>query len=327
MKSLPLVALLASLASAVYAQDSAPTSDNPAAPGSPAPTVSLIFRDVPVIEPSSMGVEFGKYDPFMAFTLNQGLEIKLASWFKLGGAYSGTFNYRSDSYSGPLISTKQNPSLFVAISSASGNPIWSVPAGWAHESNGMFLSSQQDFTGFTGLRVDSCRAASSKCKDLDAQDYASMGWDYLWIRGFITNATRKNRHELVFNASLEFRMYMQQSFGFGEDRLEDTSIFIYNTNPVGYGHYDGVRVSLGASFENFSLQGFGKFGMETPVYGSGGAMLSYRLPEEIRKTYPVEPFVSFETGYGLTLARYFEQNTRVSVGVIIRNPVIHALYD
>lgn len=324
MKSLPLFILLTIAAVAPWAQDTAVS----AAPvPSPAPTVTLIYKDVPVIEPSWMGVEFGRHDPFLAFALNQGLEIKLASWFKLGAAYSGTFDYRTDDYAGPIIAQKQNPSLFLAFTGTSGSPIWSIPAGWGHESNGMFLDNTKEFQGFTGLRADSCKAKTAPCKDLDAQDYASMGWDYLWIRGFITNATRKNRHELVFNASVEYRMYMQQNFGFGEEQLEDTAIFIYNENSVGYRHYDGVRVSVGASYENFSLQAFGKFGTETPIFGSGGAMLSYRLPEEIRKTYPVEPFVSFETGYGLSLARYFESNTRVNVGVIIRNPVIHAFYD
>lgn len=325
MKSLRIVAFIAALATSVVAQDTEGIAPNQPSP--PAPSVTLIYRDVPVIEPSWMAAEFGKHDPFLAFTLNQGLEIKLANWFKLGTAYSGSYDFRTDAYSGPVLSLKQNPSLFLAFTGTSGSPIWSIPAGWAHESNGMFLTNEQEFQGFTGLRPDSCKTPASKCKDLDAQDYASMGWDYLWIRGFITNATRKNRHELVFNASVELRMYMQQGFGFGEEQLEDTAIFIRNDNPVGYRHYDGVRISAGASYENFSLQGFGKFGMEAPIYGSGGAVLSYRLPEEIRKTYPVEPFVSFETGYALTLARYFEQNTRVNVGIIIRNPVIHAFYD
>ncbi|MCB9913273.1 MAG: hypothetical protein H6827_09775 [Planctomycetes bacterium] len=325
MKSLRILIALGTFVAAASAQDTAATGGGLPAP--PAPSVTLIYRDVPVIDPSWLSVEFGKHDPFLAFSLNQGLEIKLASWFKLGGAYSGAYDFRTDAHSGPVVSQKQNPSMFLAFSGTSGSPIWSIPLGWAHESNGMFITNQQEFQGFTGLRPDSCKAPLSKCKDLEAQDYASMGWDYLWIRGFITNATRKNRHELVFNASVEYRMYIQEGFGFGEEQLEDTAIFIHNGNPVGYRHYDGIRLSLGASYENISLQTFGKFGTEAPIMGSGGAILSYRLPEEIRKTYPVEPFVSFETGYGLSLARYFESNTRVNVGVIVRNPVIHAFYD
>lgn len=288
------------------------------APEGPAPRVTLIYRDVPLIAPSNVSAQFGKYDPAMAMEINQGFEIKLDSWIKLGATYSGTFDFRNDEYSRAVIPQRQNPSAFAAVMSSEQDLIWSVPVGIGMEANGMPIGSDAQFQGMSGMNADNCRTATAKCGDDDAQDHASMDWTYLWVRGFVTNATARNRHELVFNASAEYRYFLS---------LNDNNIFVYTKNQTGYQHYDGVRLALGASFENFVFQTHGQIGTKSPVYGAGGAMISFRLPEEIRKTYPIEPFVSFDYGYGVSMARYFESQAKVNVGVIVRNPVIHAFWD
>lgn len=328
MKSLFVV--LSGLAVAVVAGEPDSTIQKiavgePNPTGNPAPRVTLIYKDVPIIGPSKAGFQFGSKSPYPAIEINQGAELRLDDGFKIGATYSGLIDFRDGKYSSSALTQKHNPSVFLAFVNSGRNVIWSIPVGFGTEANGMPIGSAEQFRGFSGLDPDSCKLFQG-CSESEAQDHASMSWDYVWVRGFITNATARNRHELVFNASAEFRFFRAPGLTFG-DQLNDKNVYVYTKNELGYTHYDGLRLSLGASYENFVLQTHCQLGTEAPVYGNGGVSVSYRLPEEIRKTYPIEPYFAFDFGYGLTMARYFESQAKVNVGVIVRNPVVHAFWD
>jgi hypothetical protein len=304
MRKLLLLLTLCSLSA--FALDA--TEDPPSAPS---PT--MYRQDVPVVQPSRIGAVFDANGITGAFTVSQGAELKLADWFKLGGDFAGTWDYDHKTLNGPLVARDLNPGLFAGFTWKADPVTIAVPFGWGEETNGEPLRTASQWNG-------------TNTAD-EIQDLAHFGVDYYWAKLYISNTSNLTRHEISFNGSIEYRYFANEIFGFNNGALSDKAVFVPTSNPVGYQHYDGIRASIGSRYEWFALQLSGKIGTRAPANGSFGAMISADMPEELRKTFPIAPYASLEYGYGLDLARYFQEEWKVSFGLVVRNPVLHAIWD
>jgi hypothetical protein len=279
-----------------------------------APNPTMYRQEVPVIQPSRLALEVGDNGAYGAIVVGQGAEVQFSDWFKIGAGFQGTFDYNHGPLQGPLVVRELNPNAFGAFTWRAKPVTIALPFGWGSQSNGQALRSRGQWTGGESAE--------------HLQDLAHMGWDYLWARFYISNTSNLTRHELSFNGSIEYRMFGGELFDVTEsDNMNDKAVFVQTKEKIGYQHYDGLRGSFGARYEWFALQLSGKLGTSGPIGGSGGAMMSFDLPEEIRKTFPIAPYIGGEYGYGVNLSHYFEKTWKVGGGVVVRNPVLHAFWD
>ncbi len=156
-----------------------------------------------------------------------------------GMVYSGQYDFAfGTQYSGPVISLEQNPALFVGYhgikkDSSDEDAIY---VGVSHQSNGMFLDSKSMYHTFDSLTMHDQTP-------LNSQEFASMGWNYWWIRS-VWNFGKPGSKKCYQQLAVELRHYIPQDkyFPWQSGRLEDTSSFIDSVANLGYAQYDGLRL-------------------------------------------------------------------------------------
>jgi hypothetical protein len=254
----------------------------------------------------------------LTFTINQGVTILHwcdSNFFRAN--YRGGYDFNTGYASGPIVSRLQNPSLFLEFDRNS-NSSWML--GWAHQSNGQLISSDTDAALFTRFNKGSNNPQS------DAQDFASMGWDYYWAR--------YTRDYTGFGYSAEYRYHIRQGSefskstpGFGSrDRIEDTSFF--DTKPhLRILDVDGFTVSLEKSFP-YAGRVMSRFvfkaSLTTPEWTSpelwGGSIRPMKWPKDFYVAYggKIKVFFDYMHGRMSTLARFDDGDQfKVNFGVIV----------
>jgi len=248
-------------------------------------------------------------------------------YYSGGFVYSGQYDFAFGSqYSGPVISLEQNPALFVGYhgisrDSSGENAIF---VGVSHQSNGMFLDHKSMFDAFDTLpKLNSL--------PLHGQEYASMGWNYWWIRP-VWNWGAPGAQNRFQQWSLELRHYIPQNhlFPWQSGRLEDTSNFIDPGTRLGYEQYDGLRIHysfIGARTRCNWRPGFdanlqlGQPFRNTFDFGEELRNGSFQVFLRLILDKPVAN--SHANGFGLQagweyghilLARYWARETRLSIG-------------
>lgn len=205
--------------------------------------------------PSFLGFEMSsKYHdgPIFTFTIHQGLSIPIrrvlnkdttfAYKLALSGAYHGAYDFDTErNHSGPVISRLQNPMVFIPMRFVWGDSLrHSIPLylGWAHESNGQFIDNDTSKEFFSRMKTGS--------KGFDPQDFASMGWNYWWLRsGYEIRRPVKSWKRLeAAGATLELRYHVEQKSLFDRTNLEDTALFDGSRTSGGIKGYEGTRLSL-----------------------------------------------------------------------------------
>jgi hypothetical protein len=177
----------------------------------------------------------------MTFLINQGVTVlnwNDSNFFRIN--YRGGYDFNSSYASGPIVSRLQNPSVFFEFD-CNSNASWM--AGWAHQSNGQFLTSDSDAIAFAKFNKDDQYPQS------EAQDFASMGWDYYW--------TRYTRDFTAYSFSAEYKYHVRQMSEFSlshpfigsRKRIEDTSFFDQKEHLNIY-DVDGLTLTLDRGFHN-----------------------------------------------------------------------------
>lgn len=205
------------------------------------------------LPPTRLGYSFRVHDPrakdqgspvyhSVSFDTNVGISWLWSDkndvttpWSLAWGAnlfYSGSYDFRMDLESGPVLSRLQNPqvSLFIDWMGSRGAIAANWTLGWAHESNGQYASEPGDF--------QLLGAIDPHYKD---QFFASMGWDYYFLR-----FTRYWKWTpLVVMPHIEIRHLIRQAQGNPlnvnniEDKANITGLAIRGE---GIRAYDGLRL-------------------------------------------------------------------------------------
>ena len=163
------------------------------------------------------------------------------------GIYDFYFGTRN---SGPVVSRKQNPLIYLFTEHAVRNVIVKAIIGLGHESNGQFISSKQSHDFFIEAFVDSVHGAdpdgeNPRFYQYNIEDFASMGWNYLYTEWSV-------KRDAVFgtNALLSFNIHMRWFFkhgtlDLGNGDLEDNIFYDpVLDNKTTIRDYDGFRYTL-----------------------------------------------------------------------------------
>jgi hypothetical protein len=265
----------------------------------------------------------------LAFLINQGLTILQGDddgltkvpWF-LRVNYQGGYDFNTAYHSGPIVSRLQNPSIFVEADWPSNK--FGILLGYAHESNGQYLSSDSDAIWFENI------GAGKNDPNSEPQDFASMGWDYLFIKGV--------KDYPWLSVSLEYRHHLQQGtivkWGAKRSRIEDTSFFDDGPHRR-IMDVDGARI--GVSFKKSLLpwNGVLSFTATFPEFCNNLSSLReyfdfVGMPVSVMHSHEwrhVPWFVAFSYGRMTTLARFDEEKQwKLNIGVsipMINNEGIH----
>jgi hypothetical protein len=282
--------------------------------------------------PSFLGAEFsGKYSPLpvLTFTIYQGLSTpywKARPWSYSGAvkvAYHGGYDFDSRNRSGPVISRFQNPLVFVEnYFDSIGGTGWSnnIYAGWAHESNGQFLETSED-----AARFDSINGRTRK--PYYPQDFASMGWNYWWVRiGFdFRDALKSGAHENSSGFAMELRYHVNQTSWFRRSELEDTSLFDGSRTSGGIRGYDGFRLAVWTRYEftrwldALAIADFQTSEIRNDLMfrkNSWGVLFCpvFTIPQW---NYRLPLFIGASITYKHELAHYTERTKQVNAGVLL----------
>jgi hypothetical protein len=252
------------------------------------------------------------------------------------GAYNGLYDFYAGTLSsGPVISRLQNPELFF---SARHFDHFNVKFGWAHESNGMFITHKGQFdtisTALPHLPDDSM--------PYRPQDFASMGWNYWDLETKWDGNIYKFQYTLFGIGKYYFNQ--DDLVGFDDDKLEDTSFFVPIKGKVGIPNYNGII--LGATLDWIYMQRRNL--MISVVYNTGYrdpfTYNSYQFwtwfdlpvtsrwltdfgnlihwPKKLRHALrafdtSIPLYVSYNLGYSKDLAYYAVKNPKLSAGLIL----------
>ena len=301
--------------------------------------------------PTRLGVELLGGQNYLTFLLNVGgywpiLPVFQSSESKtflgVSGNFVSQYDFRTDLYSGPVVSTLMNPKVSLYLddvessyggrTNREGDINWQLQIGWAHNSNGQIAQSESDFTKLSALSGD-----------FNQQVFASMGWNYY----FLSAATFLHFH---FNdpdsqllsaglgaAGIELRAFFPQSGTWWKNfwpdwggALEDqTTLKSPSENAPGIWHFDGVRIyetldlsiiPIRATFIipypwNFS-PGYFAMGLEETVFLDrlmNRVVDLVGLPRQIKLTFPL--YFTMRMGTGWTPAQYFAMVNSAEIGV------------
>lgn len=272
--------------------------------------------------PSLFGAEF-PYNKkrFISFTIYQGFSVP--TWHLCFGGpndsatikfiYHGGYDFDITRHSGPVISRLQNPMAYFegrVAGASSTNYLFNL--GFAHESNGMFLEDTAQARVFAAVHPESV-----------PQDYASMGWNYSFLRLFRTSTLEQGTDFCgmrTVTIGMELRFHVSQHSG--ETLLEDSSLFIFKKPVYGFRSVDGLRLSV---FTNHDL-GNGQSLLIGLQYMSGELMYApFRYNSVSLGLYPtvnvfgmsVPLYAIIDVGYRHSIARYPEFSRSLAVGIRI----------
>lgn len=274
--------------------------------------------------PSLIGYEFTRNNGSnIAFSIFQGFPLCFfylhddsLSTFTLKFAYHGVYDFVFQQESGPLVSRVQNPMVYGEVRfKVNGNTFLPLYLGWAHESNGMYLQTKEQAKNFLNIQPT-----------YDPQDYASMGWDYLWFRLGSTSVDRMVSDDesfSKFSTIFEYRYHVKQISGYIRSEIEDTSIFFGTRPRFGIQSIDGTRLSFSWS------KGANKKPDHTVLFelmhGEFNADYFKRLPSltlgyfyTVHSTNIEYPFyVILQSGYKHRLSNYYERMESINIGVAL----------
>ncbi len=175
-------------------------------------------------------------------------------WGKSGitVAYVGVYDfYFGTKESGPVISRKQNPFLYIFTEHLTYTEYSAKGAiGVGHESNGQFISSKQSHEYFEKSFNDEVHGVDGsgskpKYSQYNLEDWASMGWNY-----YYTEIGLKKNKVIGTNASLMFKIHLRWFFTHGtidpRNQILEENIFYDDEliNKTSIRDYDGFRYSL-----------------------------------------------------------------------------------
>ena len=247
--------------------------------------------------------------------------------------YIGVYDfYFGTKDSGPVISRKQNPLIYLFTEHAV-NP-YKVKAiiGLGHESNGQFISNKRSYEYFKQAFADSIHGPDVSGDNLkyyqyNVEDWASMGWNYLY-----TEWVLKKPAILGTNAQLSVNIHLRWFFKHGtldpgNQNLED-NIF-YDPELDGkttIRDYDGFRYSIHWQGNSRHFNVWREhFLVYDPSFSIGfrhGYLTSDFHPSFWAKVYlkllgSLPVFYQFDNGYGRDLSNYPYKFTSHAIGVEI----------
>jgi hypothetical protein len=197
---------------------------------------------------SHWGSPMAHAKPHPSFLISPGITLAYTDephTLSMSLAYHGKFDFYFGSLeSGPVISRLQNPELFLDYDSqlqparllnseAQPTPAmtrWQVRIGVGHESNGMFVETREQFDAF----------GATLPPGYNAQDFASMSWNYAFTR----IESEFSLHRVRFVPQIILRLFTQHDGLWTTQGLEDSSLF-YHAGPKPHiWDYDGCEFSL-----------------------------------------------------------------------------------
>jgi len=237
--------------------------------------------------------------------------------FNLG--YTGDYDFYADRRpSSPVISRLQNPGLFFRGFTSgeyekNGFEPYELGFGWWHESNGQTLGSYAAMENFAKYSPDGSHA----------QDYASMGWDYLALQSnwrWDPQIFGKSFSRLRLNS--ELRIYTGQQGFYGAPEMNINTSPEVVTSFINY--YDGMRLNGLWEWgdENNRLFKYFEIGAELragdspevlfdhtrPFYGSFIGSLTFRI-------WILPLTLYYFDGYGPYLSDYYQHTRALGAGV------------
>jgi hypothetical protein len=225
----------------------------------------------------------------------------------LSGYYLSSYDFRMfDLYSQPVVSKLQNPQgeAFVEALGSDGTMAVHLAGGAAHESNGQFLGTTEDFATIRGIGNGT----------LYDQSFASMGWNYLYGRLAVHVADLDDDPGHPLYAFGEYRRFVPE-WGI-EDSVNITASPIA---PGGIFAYDGLR--LGVLYRTGPTS-FGKVQVIAPSNGGQDDPLN-RLPQigldytHFFEVLALPCFVDVKVGPSSNPAWYFSYDATVAVGITV----------
>lgn len=241
--------------------------------------------------------------------------------------YYGAFDfYFGTLTSGPVFSRLQNPTAYVEyLDFLSGNTWrkWAIRFGAAHESNGMFIESREDFDRFS----------TAIPGDFEAQNFASMGWNYWLGEGFLEFKWGR----VLLKPHVGLRLYTNQSGLWEFSPLEDSSLFYWKSQKEPHiWNFDGTVTSLTLEVPGdwgpLNLwpihllpwsQGWITAGAQLGGMQAGFDLfdhVSYHLLLKGRwAQWPWIGFLKYEYSYTQPIAYYSIPSSKVSVGIEFAN--------
>ena len=255
-------------------------------------------------------------------------------WGKSGiaVAYIGVYDfYFGTKESGPVISRKQNPFLYLfseheIITSYSFKSI----LGIGHESNGQFISSSESHNHFEKSFQDSIHGTDGsgtglKYAQYNLEDWASMGWNYYYTEFWLIN-------EKAFqtNATIIFKTHMRWFFTHGtinpNNQILEENIF-YDEELIGkttIRDYDGFRYAIEWNGDSRHMNLFrDNFLIYDPSVSIGlrhGYLNSELNPTFWGRVYfkllgSLPLFYKYTNGYGRDISNYPYQFTSHAIGL------------
>lgn len=300
--------------------------------GFPAPDGILDSAALSDFTPTYVGFEHGtKYDkgfPALSFTIFQGVSAPLVNYrdnesfgysLNVSAAYHGGYDFDKENHSGPVLSRFQNPQLYLPMRFLWGEKKrQSIPLylGWAHESNGQFIETPEDAHHFDSINTS---------KRYYAQDFASMGWNYWWLRsGYELRRPFPACKKIgAIGLTFELQYRVEQTSLLKRTALEDTSLFDSSRTSGGIKGYDGTRLSLWMTYrfcKQWDVVVLGHFQtaeldndlfFEYPSYG----LMIY--PTLTLSDWRIPFFLGASSEYKHELSQYTRQMKQVNVGILL----------
>jgi len=277
------------------------------------------------------------YDPaHVSFLVSPGFEgfysfkyNKLGLCFNYTGAYD--FYWGSEP-SGPIISRLQNPKLFFDWNHKfkDANVFKGVDLNlslWAHESNGMFIERKGEYDtiehGFPTEGND----------HYNAQDWASMGWDYYYIEAKIPIKIPAclGNFNITFDGLLK-QYYRQDSglwgvWGYSVKRIEDTALFYNGANGAGskrIWQYDGSILNIKVQRPFQQHKNYSQYLELDDKIQTGGVQIGSAInpfsnvSNDLVFAFKVfalpTVFLSWDNGYTLPISNYTLRINEFSIG-------------
>ncbi len=295
------------------------------------------FESGIVSSPTAFSFDIPKSDaqilthPHLSFFLSPGIRVayrkdRLEHAANL--VYHGAFDfYYGSMTSGPVLSRLQNPELYYEIGKVMDLEVlqrWGLKFGAAHESNGMFVDSLDQYN----------HMRATLPFDYDAQDFASIGWNYWLLEGDAELKIGTYR----LKPHLGLRLYTSENNFFKFSGLEDTSLFYPGAKPARYPDYDGLvlllplEVPMDFCFLRWPPLKWFPWSYAAMVAGIQTAGLQMESPKNLFRyaTYhfalkgrwlhlPWLGFLKYEYGYTQPIAYYPVRSHRFSMGIEFKN--------
>lgn len=246
------------------------------------------------------------------------------------GIYDFYFGTRN---SGPVVSRKQNPLLYIFTEQAVRSFKAKVILGLGHESNGQFISSKRSHDFFIEAFADSVHGTDPERENprfyqYNIEDFASMGWNYLYTDWEIRkNAILGTHAELSFNIHMRW-FFKHGTLDPGNGDLEDDIFYDRElTGKTSIRDYDGFRYTIDwhGNSRHFNVWQE-NFLVYDPSFSIGfrhGYLTSDFSPSIWVKGYmkflgSLPIFYRYDSGYGRDLSNYPYRFSSHAIGVEIR---------